>query len=175
MIDRAANRGRAARLRRLADYLVKKGLAFRDAHEAVARAVRAAETKGCDLDSGSSGDTGDSYPIVPIVEGVLVFHAGADPSPVVSQMRSEAPHPLGPAVLAGTVDLLNITRVRIVDIPGRGDFTDTTGAPVYDVWTTFGSAGFDLEAVGVIHHQPGIVGGAQLCEFRQRRGVTVHA
>jgi argininosuccinate lyase len=33
----------------LADYLVKKGLPFRDAHEAVARAVRAAETKACDL------------------------------------------------------------------------------------------------------------------------------
>ena len=33
----------------LADYLVKKGMPFRDAHEAVARAVRAAETKGCDL------------------------------------------------------------------------------------------------------------------------------
>lgn len=33
----------------LADYLVKKGLPFRDAHEAVARAVRHAETKGCDL------------------------------------------------------------------------------------------------------------------------------
>ncbi|MBS3936135.1 MAG: argininosuccinate lyase [Sulfuritalea sp.] len=33
----------------LADYLVKKGLPFRDAHEAVARAVRAAEQKGRDL------------------------------------------------------------------------------------------------------------------------------
>jgi argininosuccinate lyase len=33
----------------LADYLVKKGLPFRDAHEAVARAVRTAETRGCDL------------------------------------------------------------------------------------------------------------------------------
>jgi argininosuccinate lyase len=33
----------------LADYLVKKGLPFRDAHEAVARAVRAAEARGCDL------------------------------------------------------------------------------------------------------------------------------
>jgi len=33
----------------LADYLVKKGLPFRDAHEAVACAVRAAEAKGCDL------------------------------------------------------------------------------------------------------------------------------
>ncbi len=33
----------------LADYLVKKGLPFRDAHEAVARAVKAAETQGVDL------------------------------------------------------------------------------------------------------------------------------
>ncbi len=33
----------------LADYLVKQGLPFREAHEAVARAVRAAEQKGCDL------------------------------------------------------------------------------------------------------------------------------
>ncbi len=33
----------------LADYLVKKGLPFRDAHEAVARAVKAAETAGKDL------------------------------------------------------------------------------------------------------------------------------
>jgi argininosuccinate lyase len=33
----------------LADYLVKKGMPFRDAHEAVARAVRFAEQRGCDL------------------------------------------------------------------------------------------------------------------------------
>ena len=33
----------------LADYLVKKGLPFRDAHEAVARAVRHAESEQCDL------------------------------------------------------------------------------------------------------------------------------
>jgi argininosuccinate lyase len=33
----------------LADYLTKKGLAFRDAHEAVARAVRDAERMGKDL------------------------------------------------------------------------------------------------------------------------------
>jgi argininosuccinate lyase len=33
----------------LADYLVKKGLPFRDAHEAVAQAVRHAESEQCDL------------------------------------------------------------------------------------------------------------------------------
>ena len=33
----------------LADYLVRQGLPFRDAHETVARAVRAAQEQGCDL------------------------------------------------------------------------------------------------------------------------------
>jgi argininosuccinate lyase len=35
----------------LADYLVRKGLPFRDAHEAVARAVRHAEARGVALDA----------------------------------------------------------------------------------------------------------------------------
>ncbi len=46
---RAAAREGFATATDLADYLVKKGLPFRDAHEAVARAVRHAETQGCDL------------------------------------------------------------------------------------------------------------------------------
>lgn len=46
---RAAAREGFATATDLADYLVKKGLPFRDAHEAVARAVRHAETRGCDL------------------------------------------------------------------------------------------------------------------------------
>ena len=46
---RAALRQGFATATDLADYLVKKGLPFRDAHEAVALAVRAAEQKGCDL------------------------------------------------------------------------------------------------------------------------------
>ncbi|NMG66385.1 argininosuccinate lyase [Azoarcus indigens] len=40
----------------LADYLVKKGLPFRDAHEAVALAVRAAERHGCDLPQFSAAE-----------------------------------------------------------------------------------------------------------------------
>jgi argininosuccinate lyase len=46
---RAAAREGFATATDLADYLVKKGLPFRDAHETVARAVRHAETQGCDL------------------------------------------------------------------------------------------------------------------------------
>ena len=52
-VDKAAMRQAAAEgfatATDLADYLVKKGLPFRDAHEVVARAVRQAVDKGCDL------------------------------------------------------------------------------------------------------------------------------
>jgi argininosuccinate lyase len=44
----AASRGYATATD-LADYLVKKGLPFRDAHETVAHAVKAAQSHGCDL------------------------------------------------------------------------------------------------------------------------------
>jgi argininosuccinate lyase len=40
----------------LADYLVRRGVPFRDAHEAVARAVRHAESKGVDLDALTVAD-----------------------------------------------------------------------------------------------------------------------
>ena len=40
----------------LADYLVKKGLPFRDAHEAVAHAVKACANQGCDLADLSLAD-----------------------------------------------------------------------------------------------------------------------
>ncbi|GBL46738.1 argininosuccinate lyase [Sulfuriferula multivorans] len=48
----------------LADYLVKKGLPFRDAHEAVALAVRHAETKDCDLVDLSLEDLQQFSPLV---------------------------------------------------------------------------------------------------------------
>jgi len=48
----------------LADYLVRKGLPFRDAHEAVARAVRAAEQSGRDLSQLSVADLRAFSPLV---------------------------------------------------------------------------------------------------------------
>ncbi|HEX9179112.1 MAG TPA: argininosuccinate lyase [Burkholderiales bacterium] len=47
----------------LADYLVRKGLPFRDAHEAVARAVRTAEAKGCDLSALSLAELQQFSPL----------------------------------------------------------------------------------------------------------------
>ncbi len=64
-------------------------------------------------------------------------------------------------VTGGIVKLHEINYVRLVDIPGSGDFRDEAPAadpenyahdhPVYDAWVTTGSGGFDLEAVGVLN------------------------
>ena len=80
-----------------------------------------------------------------------------------------------PLVQDETIDLAAITHVRLVDIPGGpapedggATFWDnatalidpTTGLnytenhPIYDAWTTWGSGGLDLDAIGVIHHVP---------------------
>jgi argininosuccinate lyase len=61
---RAAAREGFATATDLADYLVRRGLPFRDAHEAVARAVRHAEDKGCDLADLPLADLRSFSPLV---------------------------------------------------------------------------------------------------------------
>ncbi|MFO0946179.1 MAG: PEP-CTERM sorting domain-containing protein [Planctomycetota bacterium] len=83
---------------------------------------------------------------------------------------------LDPLVVGGLVDLMNIHYVRIVDIPGSGNFLDSLGNPIYDAWVTTGSGGFDLAGVGLIHAVPevnslvmlGIAGVAVLAAQRSR-------
>ena len=80
-----------------------------------------------------------------------------------------------PKVISGLVDINDVRYVRVVDIPGTGDFHDEAGAhidpgtwpawshyatshPIFDPWNTslvplFPSGGFDLEAVGVLNEQ----------------------
>lgn len=55
------------------------------------------------------------------------------------------------AVKDGTLDLAAVTHVRLVDVKGDGSLTDSTGRPVYDPYPTHESAGFDLEAVGILY------------------------
>ena len=59
-----------------------------------------------------------------------------------------------PEVLQGDVDLSAITHIRIVDVVGDGTYLDTSGRFIYDLYPTFGSAGFDLDAVGVSNGAP---------------------
>ena len=75
-----------------------------------------------------------------------------------------------PDVVSGIIDINNVCYIRIVDIPGSGDFYDTavkhtnpntwpdytnydSNHPIYDTWLTWGSSGLDLEAVGVLNEQ----------------------
>jgi hypothetical protein len=58
-----------------------------------------------------------------------------------------------PEVLSGDVDLSAITHVRLLDIIGDGSHLDTGGNVIYDPHPTVGSAGFDLDAVGVRYVQ----------------------
>ena len=56
-----------------------------------------------------------------------------------------------PAVRTGRLDLRRITQVRLVDVVGDGSSTDSFGRPIYDPTPVYESAGFDVDAVGVIN------------------------
>ncbi|MFW6336027.1 MAG: PEP-CTERM sorting domain-containing protein [Phycisphaeraceae bacterium] len=64
-----------------------------------------------------------------------------------------------PLVTSGEIDLDNIQFVKLVDIPGSGDFVDSEGNPIYDAWPTVGTGGFDFrlsegQSVGVLNAVP---------------------
>ncbi|MGI9466295.1 MAG: DUF4465 domain-containing protein, partial [Rubripirellula sp.] len=56
--------------------------------------------------------------------------------------------------LRGSSPLLNtaaVTHVRVIDVVGDGTALDTSGDVIYDPSPTVGSAGFDLDGVGVLN------------------------
>lgn len=52
---------------------------------------------------------------------------------------------------SGVLDLHDIRYIRVVDVVGDGMSQDSFQRPLYDPYPTQGSAGFDLDAIGVIH------------------------
>lgn len=58
------------------------------------------------------------------------------------------------AVQSGVVDLDRVTHIRLIDIIGDGSYPDSLGNPIYDPYPTTGSAGFDLDAIGVSNGVP---------------------
>jgi argininosuccinate lyase len=61
----------------LADYLVRKGLAFRDAHEAVARAVRTAAERGVDLAELGLDELREFSPLIDADVGAVLTPEGS--------------------------------------------------------------------------------------------------
>lgn len=61
------------------------------------------------------------------------------------------------------LDLAAVRYVRVVDIPGDGSVTDAEGFAIYDPYPTAITAGFDLDAVGVLNGQ--LEGGISFYEW----------
>lgn len=79
------------------------------------------------------------------------FHEG-----FAGKYRAGFGTPFDLSALQGTsgLDLDDVRYVRIVDVLGNGsEFDDFPGTPnpIFDPYKTTGSAGFDLEAIGVLH------------------------
>ncbi len=51
------------------------------------------------------------------------------------------------------LDLNHITHLRLIDIVGDGSAFDARGSVIYDPYPTISSAGFDLDAVGVLNER----------------------
>lgn len=64
------------------------------------------------------------------------------------------PFDLADLITDPLLDVNNIGYVRIVDIIGDGTYLDTSGDIIYDPFPTTGSAGFDLDAIGVMNTVP---------------------
>lgn len=61
--------------------------------------------------------------------------------------------PFGTPFDLADVGMGQVSHVRLVDVVGDGTAKDSDGNAIYDPFPTDGSAGFDLDAVGVLHPQ----------------------
>ncbi len=105
------------------------------------------------VEVSADGDQFTRFPATSLIPAAVGAYATFDPT-LVRNLAGKHANAYGnswgtPFDLAET-GLAEIRYVRIVDIPGNGAFTDAAGRPIYDPWRTFGSGGFDLEAVGGI-------------------------
>ncbi len=74
-----------------------------------------------------------------------------------SKYRQGYGTPFDLSELVGVSELLDVNDVRyvkIVDIVGDGTYFDTSGSVIHEPYPTVGSAGVDLDAIGVIHAVP---------------------
>ncbi len=73
-----------------------------------------------------------------------------DPTDVY-QLGSKYRQGYGEPYDLAALNLAEISYVRILDIAGDGTCYDSSGHIIYDPYPTVGSAGFDLDAIGVIN------------------------
>ncbi len=142
------------------------------------------------VEVSSNGEDFVRFPAVSLTAGRVDFLLGTIDSTEVYNLAGKHPNGYGtctgtpfdlsdvadlPEVVSGIVDINDVRYVRIVDIPGSGDFHDqavmhinpntwpdwdlyANDHPIYDAWNTTlapidPSGGFDLEAIGVLEEQ----------------------
>ncbi|MBN1969648.1 MAG: T9SS type A sorting domain-containing protein [Candidatus Delongbacteria bacterium] len=70
-----------------------------------------------------------------------------------------------PEVTSGSINLQNIKYVKVIDIVGDGNTTDSFGNIIYDPYPGSGAAGFDLDAIGVMNNETVSSGDEPLMDF----------
>lgn len=124
------------------------------------------------VEVSTDGATWARFPSVSLIEDLISLYQVVDPTDIF-QLGGKHPNAYGmsegtpfdlaelaetPAVVEGLVDLDEINFVKIVDVPGSGEYFDQADFygydephPIYDAYPTYDSGGFDLEAVGVLN------------------------
>ena len=124
------------------------------------------------LEVSTDGETFSRFPCVSLTKAPLGGYEVLDPTDIFNLagihrnaygVSTGTPFDLDDLVddqnvLSQAVDLDNINYVRIVDVPGTGEYFDTAtyfgydqDNIIYDPYPAFDSGGFDLEAVGIIN------------------------
>ena len=114
------------------------------------------------VEVSSDGTNFARFPGISLTPGPVNAFGSTDPTNIDGfagkyKQGFGTPFDLDMLAVDATLDLANINYVRIVDIVGDGNtFDNATAAqggphPVYDPYPTIMSAGFDLDAIGVIH------------------------
>ncbi len=93
-------------------------------------------------------------------ELIGTYEVGVDPTDIegfAGKYRAGfgTPFDLASLPVSATLDPQHIRFVRIVDIVGDGATLDSGWRPIYDPTPTYGSGGFDLDGIGVIHQNAG--------------------
>jgi hypothetical protein len=115
------------------------------------------------VDVSSDGKTFLRFPAISLVSDPVGAYGTIDPRLVdgfAGKYRQGYGTPFDLSLLeeqaastSGTLDLSSIRAVRLVDVSGDGRDLDCHGRPTYDPYPTTGSAGFDLDAIAVLHRR----------------------
>lgn len=101
----------------------------------------------------------DSYSLTPDPVGPFGTIDPTDIDGLAGKYRQGWGTPFDLDMLSGLagLDLSAVSYVRILDVVGDGNTFDSNGNPIYDPYQTTGSAGFDLDAIGVMNSATTVV------------------